>query len=233
VANEYSRRWFSAFVDTIPVTWTQAEVEAICRRLPLPDFRRVLDVCCGPARHAAFLVQRGYQVTGIDRDESIVAAAREVAPAGNFLVLDMCSLSELRGPFDAALILWQSFGYFDSATNDQVLADLADVLRPGGRLLVDVYHPGWVMDNQGRNTDTRSPECDAITNTIVDDRLISTIEYVGGDTDVMNFELFEPSELVARAQPAGFKLMEACCWWDEKRPPEPSEQRYQLVLQRR
>ena len=60
------------------------------------------------------------------------------------MVLDQRDLSALRGPFDAAMILWQSFGYFDPPTNDRVLRDIAARLRPGGRLLLDRYHPGFV-----------------------------------------------------------------------------------------
>jgi len=230
MANEYTPRWFTAFMDTVPAEWTDNEVAAVASRLPLPDFGRVLDVCCGPGRHAAGLVERGYSVTGVDRDAAAVSQARRVAPAGRFLELDQRNLDRLQGPFDAALILWQSFGYFDPATNDRVLADLARLLRPGGRLLLDLFHPGWFAAHAGRTTTTRSPDVAAITNACHGDRLTSTIDYTDGTTESMDFELFTPEALVARAEPHGFHLHEACCWWDTTRPPTPTEQRYQLVL---
>ena len=40
-----------ALLDTIPDEWTASEVAAIRRRLPLLEFRRVLDICCGLGRH--------------------------------------------------------------------------------------------------------------------------------------------------------------------------------------
>ena len=86
--NEYSAHWFAAFMDTMPDHWTAIEVDGVCRRLPLPACRRVLDVCCGPGRHAAGLSERGYEVTGIDRDEAALSRARRRAPTATFLPLD-------------------------------------------------------------------------------------------------------------------------------------------------
>ena len=48
----------------------------------------------------------------------------------------------------------------------------------------------------------------------------------------MDFELFEPDGLTHRASNYGFTLIEACSWWDSERPPSPTEQRYQLILER-
>jgi hypothetical protein len=93
--------------------------------------------------------------------------------------------------------------------------------------------PRWVVANLGRRTLTRSPDFSAVTNEIVDGRLKSTIEYSGGTTEAMDFELFEPEDLVRKAKQSGLDLLEACCWWDENRSPDPLEQRYQLILGRR
>jgi SAM-dependent methyltransferase len=231
VANEYSARWFSTFLETMPEAWTRAEVEGIVRRLPLPGFRTVLDVCCGSGRHAGPLAHAGYEVTGVDRDVEAVTRAARCVPTARFVALDQRRLAALRGPFDAAVILWQSFGYFDPATNDRVLADISGLLRPGGRLLLDVYHPGFVRAHTGTTTATRSEGCRAITNTVADGRLVSTISYVDGSTEAMDFELLDPGDLAARAARWGFRLVEACCWWDSARPPTPDEHRYQLVLE--
>lgn len=232
VANEYSHRWFPAFLDTVPEAWTRGEVVGITQRIPLPSFSKVLDICCGPGRHAGPLVAAGYEVTGVDRNREVVAQAARRVPSGTFIELDQRAVAALDATFDAAMILWQSFGYFDPATNDQVLADIAKRLRPGGRLLLDVYHPRFVRSNVGTQTSVRAPDCRSITNDVAANRLISTITYLDGSTETMNFELFEPDDLARRAATSGFKLIEACCWWDSHRPPSPNEQRYQLVLER-
>src|SRR5215207_9668524 len=101
--NDYSRRWFEVFLETVPSDWTTTEVEGVCRRLPLPAFRRVLDVCCGPGRHAREMAARGYAITGVDRDADAIARARATVP-GTFTVLDQRDLRRLTGEFDAAVI---------------------------------------------------------------------------------------------------------------------------------
>src|SRR5690349_3597199 len=147
MSNEYSRRWFGSFLETIPEEWTTNEVAGVRSRLPLPAYRQVLDICCGPGRHAASMAAAGYDVTGIDRDPEAVARAAQRVPNATFIQLDQRELSSLTTTFDAAMILWQSFGYFDSATNNRILADIAGLLRPGGRLLLDLYHPGFARAN--------------------------------------------------------------------------------------
>lgn len=217
----------------MPEAVTAAEVAAIRRRLPLPMFRRLLDICCGPARHARPLAIAGYQVTGVDRDRAAIEEASRTVPNAAFHVADQRDLSVLAGPFDAAVMLWQSFGYFDPDTNDRVLGGIAALLRPKGRLLLDVYHPGFARAHVGTTTPSRTRDCRSIHNAVEGGRLTSTIVYADGSTERMDFELFEPENLARRASTRGFTVIEACSSWDASRSPTPDEQRYQLVLERR
>lgn len=216
----------------MPSELTSLEVGALEARLPQPEFRTILDVCCGPARHAAPLVESGYAVTGIDRDADAVRSAAERCPTGRFLELDQREIAGLDGPYDAAVILWQSFGFFDADTNDQVLADIASVLRPGGRLMLDLFHRSYFERNQGRISPTRDPRCVAITNEMDGSILTSSIEYADGGSEAMQFELSTPEETQTRARPMGFEVVEWCCWWDCDRPPSADEQRFQVTFQR-
>jgi len=232
MSNEYTQQWFDVFMETMPAERTNAEVSAIETRLPRPEFTRVLDISCGTGRHARILCERGYDVTGIDRDAAAVRQAAEQIPGGRFVELDQRSLGSLSGTFDAAMILWQSFGYFDPVTNDSVLRDIADLLRPGGRLVLDLFHREYFEQHQGRLAPTRDPRCLSITNTMNGSRLTSDIEYTDGVTETMEFELFSPADIEKRAEPFGLEAIEACCWWDRERPPTSVEQRFQVTLER-
>jgi SAM-dependent methyltransferase len=65
--------------------------------LPELGGKRLLHVSCGTGQTSAELVARGALVTGIDVDEPALAAARERAPGGLFLVADLHQLpSHLR-----------------------------------------------------------------------------------------------------------------------------------------
>jgi hypothetical protein len=113
-----------------------------------------------------------------------------------------------------------------------MLADLAAMLRPGGRLLLDLFHPTSLMSEGGQPV--QSPRADGvlITNIVEGGRLRSTILYPDGTTETMDFELFTPEALVQRAGPAGFAVLEQCCWWDEARRPDAAVRRYQSVFER-
>jgi SAM-dependent methyltransferase len=231
VPNDYSRQWFEVFLETMPSEWSTAEVDGVCRRLPLPAFRRVLDICCGPGRHARAMAARGYEITGLDRDVDAIEQAR-MTIRGEFKVLDQRDLWRLTGAFDAAMILWQSFGYFEPTDNDQVLVDVAALLRPGGRLLLDLFHADYFETRQGRTASVRDHRCLAITNTVAGTRLTSRIEYVDGTEESMDWELFTPETISARAARVGLEEIERCTWWDEARAPSPDQQRFQMVLRR-
>lgn len=231
MANEYSRAWFDTFLATIPAETTGLEVCGLARWLPLPAYRAVLDVCCGPGRHAAGLAALGYTVTGVDRDAAALAAAAVRVPGARFVRLDQREIGRVGGIYDAAVILWQSFGYFDGAGNDDVLRQLAALLRPGGRLALDVYHREYFARHQGRRADPR-PGVAAIEDTLRGNRLVSEIAYADGTRERMDFELFTPEELADRAARCGFAALGACCWWDAARPPDPDMPRFQLICER-
>lgn len=61
--------------------WSQAgvEVDAMLSLLALKPPARVLDLCCGPGRHALELARRGFEVTGVDRTQAYLDEARRRA----------------------------------------------------------------------------------------------------------------------------------------------------------
>jgi 2-polyprenyl-3-methyl-5-hydroxy-6-metoxy-1,4-benzoquinol methylase len=61
---------------------TDQEVAFLVEALGLQPGMRVLDVGCGPGRHAHALARLGLAVHGIDISERFVALARATAPAG-------------------------------------------------------------------------------------------------------------------------------------------------------
>ncbi len=61
---------------------TVQEVDHIVGALQLEPGERVLDVGCGPGRHAHELARRGIAVHGVDISERFVELAREHAPRG-------------------------------------------------------------------------------------------------------------------------------------------------------
>jgi SAM-dependent methyltransferase len=119
------------------------EVARLIDILALPVGARVLDCPCGQGRHAHLLAEAGLDVDGVDYSAHLLdkARARGTGPTLRYTRADMRRLpARWTRRFDAVLNLFTSFGFFVDPRDDaRVIAELARVLRPGGRL---VWHGG-------------------------------------------------------------------------------------------
>jgi D-alanine-D-alanine ligase len=123
---------------------TRREIDLFLELLPLAKNAKILDVCCGQGRHSLELARRGFvNLTGVDRSAFLLQKARFRAQAAGLTVQfhdgDARAIPLADASFDAALVLGNSFGYFESASDDEaMLRDIHRVLRPGGKILLDV-----------------------------------------------------------------------------------------------
>lgn len=104
---------------------------------PSPD-DHILDLACGRGRHAIFLNEDGFEVTGIDLSESNIRYARKFEDQSlHFEVGDMRqSYGENR--FNYIFNLFTSFGYFENwEDNLRALKMMKHALKPGGTLVLD------------------------------------------------------------------------------------------------
>lgn len=103
---------------------------------------RVLDVGCGPGRHALALQERGHDVVGIDVSPGAREVARErgVADVRDVDVADVAD--DLQGPFDTVLMLGLNFNLVGTAERaPDVLRGLADVTTDDGQLVAESKDP--------------------------------------------------------------------------------------------
>ncbi|MBI1184042.1 methyltransferase domain-containing protein [bacterium] len=109
---------------------------------------RFIDVCCGRGRHAIYLAEKGYVVTGIDSSvESIAEAQKVCKPNLSFKVGDIRKPLQLE-PADVALNLFTSFGYFDSDEENLLsMQNIAGSLRKGGSLVIDYLNEHSTAQN--------------------------------------------------------------------------------------
>ena len=102
----------------------------------------VLDLCCGPGRHAVEFARRGFAVTGVDRSPFLLERARERALASAVeveWVLDDMRHFERPASFHLACNLFTSFGYFErEEDNLRVLDNIRASLCDGGALVMDM-----------------------------------------------------------------------------------------------
>src|SRR5579871_193194 len=236
--NAYSPLWFQIFMPLQAEDFTHKDVAFLARQLPLPRYQRLLDLCCGYGRHALLLAERGYQVTGLDRDAAAIAEAeRRAAQAGQtitYLIGDMLQLSTVPDEFDAINNMWQSFCYFDEQTNADLLCQIAGKLTPGGRFIIDMYNRSYYESHQG----IQRREINGITvetNTYLQGNRLHSVLHYGDETgergeDHFEFQMFTPDEFCMLAAACGFAPLLACAWSDEDIAPSEEVARMQLVL---
>lgn len=126
---------------------TGQEVRFLVDALGLEPGMRVLDVGCGPGRHAHALGELGIEVHGIDISQRFIDLAGENDPKGvTFERLDARKLL-FEAEFDAAISLCQgAFGLADWGEavekldpDVDVLQGIARALKPGGRAAVTAF----------------------------------------------------------------------------------------------
>lgn len=152
-----TRHWFEPLADHLGAAYlrysftkgTEQEVAFLAEALGLRAGDRVLDVGCGPGRHAHLLARRGLRVVGVDRSWRFVELAASTDSGARVMRADARALP-VRAVFDVVLSLCQGgFGLLggpdDTAdpvvgTGDaSALAAMASALRPGGVLVLSAF----------------------------------------------------------------------------------------------
>ena len=156
--------WFEPLADHLGAAYlrysftygTRQEVDHLVEVLGLGPGSRVLDVGCGPGRHAHELARRDVAVHGIDISTRFVDLARAQAPStlATFERLDARALgaaTHLHGRFDAVICLCQgAFGLQTGPGEDEaVLAGIRACLVPGGRVALSAFNAYFSVRHHG------------------------------------------------------------------------------------
>jgi len=134
---ERSRRiWSAGDYDRISAGFRD-EAQAFVDRLSLQPGQLVLDAAAGSGNLTIPAARTGAVVTGLDLVDSLLSAAeRWAAREGLAVTLDTGNVEELPyadARFDVVLSM---FGVMFAARPDKVVAELARVTRPGGRVVL-------------------------------------------------------------------------------------------------
>ena len=156
VAKKKSKPWweelfnddFLRTMEKLTDAQIDTEVNFIEESLSVTRDAMILDLACGPGRHAIALASRGYQVVGLDLSLSMLAKASEDAMERerpiNFVHGDMRDLT-FEETFDGIYCWNTSFGFFDEEKNAQVIARVHRALKKGGQFLLDVVNRDYLL----------------------------------------------------------------------------------------
>jgi SAM-dependent methyltransferase len=99
---------------------------------------RALDAGCGTGFQAARLAELGYAVQGVDLAMRLLAVARRQGRVPSPVAADLVALPFAGASFEVVTCCGSTLSLVDDAA--AALGELARVLAPGGRLLLEVEH---------------------------------------------------------------------------------------------
>jgi SAM-dependent methyltransferase len=236
----FSDFYLRAFADPEADADAEANARSAARLSACPAGGELLDVPCGYGRHAIPLARAGYRVTAVDRSPTLLAEARRRAgDEGPELVeADYRELPFADERFDAALNLFTSLGYYGDDEDVRALAEIGRVLRPAGRLIIEIMHrdrlvhgfheQDWHLVGAGRLL-LEQRAFDAATG--VAQTTQTLIEKTGErDSRTFSVRVYTATELVAMLMRAGFA--EAKCYGDLDGGPFATTTRLVIVARR-
>lgn len=154
------KHWFEDLADTLGSSYmkysftrgTNQEVDALVEMLEIDASHRILDVGCGPGRHAIALGERGYSVHGIDisaRFVDLALRAADLAGVADRVTFEVADARTWRAAdvYDRMISLCQgAFGLAGGpASGDSIDPDLSlfanvvEALAPQGRLAMSAF----------------------------------------------------------------------------------------------
>ena len=217
--------WFedeSLWIETYPFTFSEQRFamaeEEVSKIIAMMDFHgtSVLDLCCGPGRHAIVLAKRGCAVTAVDRSKFLLEKAAERAKAEGvrveFLQEDMRNFAR-PAAYDLALNFFTSFGYFNDREDDvKVLRNIYASLKPTGVCLLEMISKEWLAKHLLATSSMQAPDGSLRVerHEIFDDWSRIRNEWIfikEGRTKVFKFHhtIYSGQELKDRLYQVGFK----------------------------
>ena len=237
----FSEFYLRAFAEDERDARAREQALAAARLAGCPDGGDILDVPCGFGRHTLPLAAAGYRAVGVDRAPTLVDEARRRAGGERWPKLLRADYRELPfddASFDAALNLFSSLGYLGDEEDTRALAEIGRVLRPDGRLVIELMHRDrlvrsftehdWHLMGEGRlllEQRTFDPVSGIAQTT-------QTLVEPNGERDSRTFSIrvYTATELLAMLERAGFA--EGRCHGDLQGGPFATDTRLVVVARR-
>jgi ubiquinone/menaquinone biosynthesis C-methylase UbiE len=139
VAEGYAE-WAPSYDDAVnPIL--QLEGPFTAELLGALDPGAALDAACGTGRQSLVLAELGHRVVGIDGTPEMLELAHARVPSAEFRAGSLTDLPVEGGSFDLAVCSLALTHLDDPAP---AIAELARVVRPGGRVVISDVHPMWI-----------------------------------------------------------------------------------------
>lgn len=148
---DHAQWWIDGFTDGADPEYDEQVLPLAAAELE--GFERIVDVGCGDGQIARVLAAAGVSVTGVDPTSNQITVAQQRGGGPSYLRAGADGLPFVDASFDAA-VACLVFEHIDDV--DAAIAEIARVVRPGGRFSFFLNHPllqtpgsGWIDDHMG------------------------------------------------------------------------------------
>lgn len=121
-----------------------SSVEWISELVPCKNYKKLLDLGCGPGLYAERLAEKGYLLTAIDFSKrSIEYAKRKAKEKGyniEYIYKNYLEI-EYRDEFDLITLIYCDFGALSHVQREMLLKKIYAALKSGGKFIFDVFTP--------------------------------------------------------------------------------------------
>jgi len=109
----------------------------------LHDRAKILDLGCGAGIPVdRYLLEKNFEVIGVDISEEQIFLAKKNLPKGDFFVGDMSKINFPESSFDAVISFYAIF-HLPREEHVSVLKNIYSFLKPGGFLLITMGSSDW------------------------------------------------------------------------------------------
>lgn len=187
----------------------------------------LLELAIGTGRVGLPLAQKGFAVSGIEGSPEMIELMRQKPGGADIPVVigDMADV-EVDGPFDFAFLVFNTICNLTSQEQQvRCFANVAKVLRPGGRFLIETFVPDFSTYQSGQRVRTMRLDMGSVLlEAVQHDRANQTLEMQriritddGLKLVPLAMRYAYPAEFDLMAQLAGFQLKHR--WGDWKKAP--------------
>ena len=212
-------------------------IEHLMSFLNIQKGSSIIDIGCGRGRHAHYLSEHGYEVTGIDiAQRNIDYAKKYEGQHLHFRCHDKRNVFK-SAQFDLALNLFTSFGFIQNSDElTSTLGKMALNLKTGGLLVMDYLNEGKIRNSpMGKETQVHQSIEFNIDKHIADDCIVKEIEVFDGHEKqrfIEKVRLISLQEFEAMFESASLKILHTFGDYDLKSYNEMESDRLILIAEK-
>ncbi|QNP74821.1 class I SAM-dependent methyltransferase [Streptomyces roseirectus] len=218
---------WSAVYDSLPSSYIEVEEPVVAQILDGIAPGVALDAACGTGRQTRALLGRGHRVIGVDQSPQMLDKARAHAPRAE---LRAGHLERLPLDDDSVDLAICSLAMTHLPDLTPGVAELARVVRPGGRIVVTDMHP-FVIALQGQCHFVSGSELAFVRNHVhLPSSYLAAFHAAGLRVRACHEPLFNGrlapggyEEVIADAARAAWDGLPIVVVWDVEVPAEPGE----------